>query len=370
MYRNVAIKVFSADVTRTTAARQAYHREVRAAARLNHPNIVTAFDANEIGNRFYLVMEYVDGPTVDALVKQRGPLPWPEACELVRQIAVGLQHAHERGMVHRDIKPANLLVAQASPSMPGCVVKIADFGIARLIPVEPPTSGPTAGLTGTPDYVAPEQAYNSQTADHRADLYSLGCVFYFLLAGQPPFPGGTSAEKVRRHQFEQPLPIERLQPNLPPQVSEIVGRLLAKDPNQRIATAAGLAARLDGLAAAAVVRDDGGQVNFELPPVQPGPYSFTSGYLTGVHALPQTGTEHAAETTPWSQLTDEIAEASVTTDPSLEVTPFESPPNRKAVRAANRPRGLSPVILLSFCGAILLGAVATLGVFLRLMGKS
>src|SRR6185312_16127521 len=110
----------------------------------------------------YLVMEFVEGPTLDALVRQRGPLPVAEACELVRQVAVGLQHAHEQGMVHRDIKPANLLVAKASPSMPGCVVKIADFGIAKLSAPASTSLPSVPGLTGTPDYVAPEQAYNPQ----------------------------------------------------------------------------------------------------------------------------------------------------------------------------------------------------------------
>ncbi|HXD86079.1 MAG TPA: serine/threonine-protein kinase [Urbifossiella sp.] len=364
MHRNVAIKVFSADITRTAATRQAFHREVRAAARLNHPNIVTAFDANEIGDRFYLVMEFVDGPTVDEMVRKRGPLPWPEACELVRQIAVGLQHAHERGMVHRDIKPANLLVAKASPSMPGCVVKIADFGIARIATSEARTTATVvAGLTGTPDYVAPEQAYNPHAADHRADLYSLGCVFYFLLCGKPPFPGGTTADKVRRHQLEQPTPIEKLRADLPPPVAEIVNRLLAKDPNQRIATAAGVAARLDGLAASAVVREDGGQVNFELPPVQPGPYSFTSGYLTGMHSV----ADQATETTPWSQLTDEM-QTEDATDPAQEATPFQAPVSSKSVRAARRRRGTSPLIVLSVCGAIVGACILALGYFIRMMG--
>src|SRR6185312_979063 len=118
----------------------------------------------------YLVMEFVEGPTLDALVRQRGPLPVAEACELVRQVAVGLQHAHEQGMVHRDLKPANLLVARASKTLPGCVVKIADFGIARLIHATTPPQTGKAAIVGTADYVAPEQAYNPQLADHRADL--------------------------------------------------------------------------------------------------------------------------------------------------------------------------------------------------------
>ena len=376
MNRTVAIKVFSPDVTRSAVARQAFQREVQAAARLNHPNIVTAFDANEVGNRFYLVMEFVDGPTVEALVRKRGPLPWPEACELIRQVAVGLQHAHEQGMVHRDIKPANLLVARASPSMPDCVVKIADFGIAKLSVTPAPVAVPPApGLTGTPDFVAPEQAYNPQFADHRADLYSLGCVFYFLLAGRPPFPGGTTVEKVRRHQFEVPMPIERVRPDLPPAVAELVARLLEKDPKRRYSTASEMASRLDGLSAGSTAaNEEGDRINFELPPVQPGPYSFASSYLSGIHTAPRSGrhpvvsaADGGAETSPWCQLTDEIVHASGTAEMSLEETPFVAPARARTRRI--HTHGLPTLLVLTLCGAVVLATLLGLSFLLKLAGK-
>lgn len=361
MNRPVAIKVLRPELTRTGAARQALQREVKAAARLNHPNIVTAYDANEHGDRFYLVMEFVDGPTMEALVRERGPLPVAEACELVRQVAVGLQHAHERGMVHRDIKPANLLVGRASKTLPGCVVKIADFGIARLSP----GPGTAAGLVGTPDYVAPEQAANPQAADHRADLYSLGCVFYFLLAGAVPFPGGTAAEKVRRHQSAAPVPVEQARPDVPPAVAEIVARLLAKNPNQRFQSAAGLAARLDGLAAGAVVDDTGGVVSFELPAV-------TAGYLSGAQATTPLGpvAETGAETSPWAELTDEIVDAGPTAEVALGDTPVIAPPAARASpRAAKRAVGVSPVALAALSGTAVVASVAAIGFLLRVLAK-
>lgn len=372
MNRTVAIKVLSADVTRSEQARYAFQREVRAAARLNHPHIVTAYDANEVGDRFYLVMEFVDGPTVETLIRERGPLPWPEACELVRQVAVGLQHAHEQGMVHRDIKPANLLVTKPTHATPGCMVKIADFGIAKLSPAAATRLPRVAGLTGTPDYVAPEQATHPQAVDHRADLYSLGCVFYFLLTGQPPFPGGNTEEKIHRHRFEPPAPIEYTRADVPQPVAEIVMRLLMKDPNQRIATAAGVAARLDGLAAAAVAQDDGEMINFELPAVQPGPYSFASGYLTGMHAAPRSG-RHAvyptaplvgtAETSPWSELTDEVIGAAPTVDGSIEDTPFTPPLRRRHFRSS--PTRLSLLTIFFLCGAVVLTTLLAVSFFLR-----
>ena len=357
MNRLVALKVLSPDATRTAAAREGFQREVRAAARLNHPNIVTAYDANEVGDRFYLVLEYVDGPNLDTLVRGRGPLPVGEACEMVRQAACGLQHAHELGMVHRDVKPANLLAAQPSRAMPGCVVKIADFGIAR---VAPPSPGPAAagrgGLLGTADYVAPEQAHDPRTADHRADLYALGGVFYFLLTGRPPFPDGDAADKVRRHLLEQPVPVNRRRPDVPPAVAEIVHRLLAKDPNARYQSAAAVASRLDVLAAAAVAADDpAGLVSFDLPAVQSGQYSFTAGFLSGLHPVP------AADTSPWAQLTDDATQAAIGTMPhALELTPV-------AVRTGKRkPARARPVwTLAAVCGGLFVLAVAVAVVVLR-----
>ncbi|MDB5311635.1 MAG: prkC 39 [Gemmataceae bacterium] len=390
MNRAVAIKVLSADLTRTAAARETFRREIRAAARLNHPNIVTAYDANEVGERSYLVLEFVDGPTMDALVRQRGPLPIGEACELVRQAAVGLQNAHEQGMIHRDVKPANLLVARASKTLPGCVVKIADFGIARLAPV--PRDGPAGhrpggtNLVGTPDYVAPEQAHNPHLSDHRADLYSLGCVFYFLLTGRPPFPGGTAETKIRRHQFEAPVPVDRVRADVPPAVAEIVARLLAKDPNSRFQSASGLAARLDGMAAQAVALDEDELVSFELPAVQPGSYSFTSGDLTGMHStlphyqavghatLPANGGSEGTETSPWTQLTDDLTEAAVgTANLGTAATPVVSPPSvRRPVKPPaplERARGPSAVTIFALCGTVVLSCMLFVGYVLRGMAR-
>lgn len=362
MNRAVAVKVLNADVTRTATAREGFQREVRAAAKLNHPNIVTAYDANALGDRFYLVLEFVDGPNLDTLARARGPLPVGEACEIIRQVACGLQHAHEQGMVHRDIKPANLLAAKPSRSLPGCVVKIADFGIAR---VAPPSEGVAAvgqnGILGTPDFIAPEQARDPRTADHRADLYSLGCVFYFLLAGRPPYPVGTAAEKVRWHQTEYPVPVNHLRPDVPPVVAEVVGRLLAKDPNARYQTAAQVATRLNALSATAVAGEEkSGVVCFDLPKAQPGPYSFGTG-LTGMNPIP------AAETSPWAQLTEDPTQATTgTIPPDLTITPVAV---RKRSRTEPASRGVSVWTLAAVCGVAFLAVVAIGGLILRAAGR-
>jgi eukaryotic-like serine/threonine-protein kinase len=244
MGRTVAIKVLAPQHTKTEKARQLFMREVRAAGKLMHPNIVTAHDANEIDGRHYLVMEFIDGPNLDQLVRDRGPLPIGLACDIARQAASGLQCAFEQGMVHRDIKPSNLLLQRTGTTLSsGYLVKILDFGLARLGDTsEVGHSITTSGnvIMGTPDYLSPEQARDLHLVDIRSDLYSLGCTFYFLLTGQVPFPGGTTVEKLTRHTQDEPLPLEQLRPDLPQDVADIVQCLLAKNPVHRYQTPAEL----------------------------------------------------------------------------------------------------------------------------------
>ena len=218
-------------------------------------------------HRTYLVMEYVNGPNLHQLVRRSWPLPVGMACEYIRQVAHGLHYAHLKGMVHRDIKPANLLLQTESFAVPGSasegvpVVKISDFGVARLI--GPGSGGSDHGTTetignvlmGTPDYVAPEQASDARKADHRSDLYSLGCTFYYLLAGRPPFAGGNTLEKLVRHATEDAPELERLRPEVPPPLAALVRRLMAKRPEERYGTAAELAAALEPFCGAPLLFD-------------------------------------------------------------------------------------------------------------------
>jgi serine/threonine protein kinase len=253
MNRIVALKVVTSQLVKTEQGRQLFMREVRAAARLMHPNIVTAYDANQISDRHFMVMEFVDGPNLEQLVREQGPLPVGQACDFVRQAAQGLQFALENHIVHRDIKPANLLVQRASGSARDtqCIVKILDFGLARLHQRNPNDEpGSQTILTkantvmGTPDFLSPEQARDLHKVDIRSDLYSLGCTFYYLLTGRLPFPGGTTLEKLVRHGTEEPTPVESLRPEVPAAVAAIVRRLMAKQPAERFQTPAELAAAL------------------------------------------------------------------------------------------------------------------------------
>jgi serine/threonine protein kinase len=253
MGRVVAVKVLAPNLMKTSRASDLFLREVRAASKLVHPNIVSALDANQVGGRYFLVMEYIDGPNLDQLVAEQGPLPVGQSCDFIRQAAEGLQCAFNLGMVHRDIKPANLLLhRKADGATTHGVVKLTDFGIARLN-----EGGSLAGMEGdgtiltkentvmgTPDYLSPEQARDLHNTDIRSDLYSLGCTFYFLLTGRVPFPGGTMLEKLVRHGVKEPVPVERLRSDLPAGVAEIVRRLMAKDPAARFQTPAELSEAL------------------------------------------------------------------------------------------------------------------------------
>jgi serine/threonine protein kinase len=251
MERTVALKVINRELTGDTAAIKRFQREVKAVARLNHPNIVTAFDAEQAGDTHFLVMEYVRGQSLARLVGERGPLSVATACDCIRQAASGLQHAHELGHIHRDIKPQNLMLT------PEGQVKILDFGLARLATerraeeahatdAAPSKLGGAHSLAGflthagvvmgTPDYIAPEQVADPRLADIRADIYSLGCTFYHLLTGRVPFSGGSVVDKLMAHQEQAPRPVTEHRQDVPREVVGILERMLAKRPEDRYQT--------------------------------------------------------------------------------------------------------------------------------------
>ncbi|MCI0463792.1 MAG: serine/threonine protein kinase [Gemmataceae bacterium] len=246
MKRVVALKLLSLPWRPDAPTLGRFYQEVQVASQLCHPHIVTVYDADEVDGVPFLVMEYVEGVDLERFVQEEGPLPLALACECIRQVALGLQHAHERGFVHGDIKPSNLLLQPGV--LEGCpLVKILDFGLARLAgtPLVDthtfPRNPAEESFAGTPDFLAPEQARSDQTADIRSDLYSLGCTFYYLLTGHVPYPGGSIAEKLLRHQLDPATPVTQWQAETPPEIAIVVHRLLAKDPAERFALPADLA---------------------------------------------------------------------------------------------------------------------------------
>jgi tRNA A-37 threonylcarbamoyl transferase component Bud32 len=253
--RIVALKVIRKERLIHPEVVRRFRREAQAAARLSHPNIVAVYESDLAGDTHFLAMEYVPGITLQRLVEQSGPLAVALACDVVRQTALGLQHAAEQALVHRDVKPANLMLVTgpgaALPARP--VVKILDMGVARLYQLRDLPEDSLTTLTrdgaviGTPDFVAPEQLEDPHTADIRADLYSLGCTFYFLLCGQVPFPGGTLLQKLDRQRWQTPPSVDQLRREVPAGVAAVVRRLMAKHPDDRYRTPGELAAALEQL---------------------------------------------------------------------------------------------------------------------------
>ncbi len=239
--QTVALKVIRAELLNNPEALGRFQREVHAATRLSHPNIVKAFDTPQIGRTHFLAMEFIEGTDLQKLVQLSGPLPLPYACEYIRQAAQALQHAHESGLVHRDIKPGNLLLVQ-SPGLPEHgLIKLLDLGLSRMRAAAPAaevqrTLTFKGSVIGTADYLAPEQATDARNVDIRADIYSLGCTFYFLLAGQTPYPGGSALQKIYRHETAEPKPIEEPRPDATPDLAAIVRKMMAKKPADRYQT--------------------------------------------------------------------------------------------------------------------------------------
>jgi serine/threonine-protein kinase len=232
LHRRVAIKVLPPKLAADKSWVNRFYREARAAAALDHPNVVHAYDVAFDNGAHFLVLEYVPGKTLqDALSESGGRLPISRACGYIAQVAAGLQHAHEKGVSHRDIKPANLLVSDDG------TVKILDMGLARFF--QSPIAGhdPEHGIVmGTTDYIAPEQATACSQADHRVDIYSLGATFYHLVTGQPPFEGSTAA-KLIAHQLHDVPTAHEVRADVPERISGIIARMMAKAPADRYQTA-------------------------------------------------------------------------------------------------------------------------------------
>ena len=263
----VAIKVLPPSRARSPQLLARFQREAQLSLRLKHPNVVRSFQVGEANGVHYLVMEHLDGETLEEVLRRRRALPVEEAVRLAHQTLLGLQHIHEQGMVHRDIKPANLFlsVVRGTPSAakekdgPGGTdyqVKILDIGLAREFFEESPLPEAKQGgldltaegvLLGTPDYLAPEQARDPRRSDIRADIYSVGCVLYHMLTGQTPFPDKNLFNQIVRHATEVYRPVREFNASIPEGLEQIVSWMMAKQPDQRYPTPARAAQALEVL---------------------------------------------------------------------------------------------------------------------------
>lgn len=219
-----------------------FRREMELGRRLAHPNVTKTLDAGTINGVHYIAMEYVPGESLRRLVSRTGPLPAGEAARIFADVAAGLAHAHERGLIHRDLKPSNIMVT------PEGTAKILDLGLAILMNEETPADCRVVGgegyILGTMDYIAPEQTENARNVGPAADIYALGASLYLTVTGVPPFPGGSSKQKMRWHRNEPPPSVCTLNPSVPPEFAALIESLLAKRPEDRPASAADVQAKL------------------------------------------------------------------------------------------------------------------------------
>jgi eukaryotic-like serine/threonine-protein kinase len=262
MGRLAAIKVIAPQIASRASSIARFHREMRLIGRLDHPNVVRAFDADQAaGDQLYIVMEYVPGRSLDHVLEDRGPLAAAEVVDYMAQAALGLAHAHERGIVHRDVKPSNLLLSD------GGQVKVLDLGLSALMEADSRASFATAAglIVGTANYMSPEQAV-STTVDGRSDLFSLGCTMYHLLSGRVPFPGDTLAECLALRIKGPPPPITDFRPDLSPRLTQLLEKLMSRRPEDRFQTAAEAALALRTLA-----NQEAGALSPPRPTPQPVP---------------------------------------------------------------------------------------------------
>ncbi len=246
--RELALKVLTPDMAAKPAMLERFKREAKHAAKLRHDNIVTIYEFGESNGTYFIAMEFVDGIDLHEFITKKKGLEPEESRQIMLQAVKALQHAHNHGIIHRDIKPSNFLLTRKNGRV---VVKMTDMGLAREVNNEEFRVTRAGTTVGTVDYIAPEQARDSGSADIRSDLYSLGCTWFHMLTGKPPFPEGGLAERLCKHMMDAPPDVRKFNPRISRELSAILNKLLAKNPDDRYQTPAELLAVLNTLTAVA-----------------------------------------------------------------------------------------------------------------------
>src|SRR4051794_30109777 len=227
--RRVALKILSPERMNNPRAIARFQREARVGAQLQHENLVRIYDEGEANGKCYLVMEYIQGKNIGAIIAENGPIPPATAARLARQVPLGLEHAQQKGLIHREVNPYNILVTRDG------VAKLTDLGLA-IDQAEQAQVTREGATVGTFDYISPEQAKHSHSVDTRSDIYSLGCTLYHMLSGQVPFPSPSLPEKLFAHQAVDPEPLSKRVAGIPPGLARVVEKMMRKSPDERYPT--------------------------------------------------------------------------------------------------------------------------------------
>ena len=334
MGRIVAVKVLPASKA-TPEATASFMHEIRAQARLNHENLVQAYDAGKDGGVCFLVTEYVPGTDLRKYVRQHGPLSVRAASTIITQAANGLGHAHEQGLIHRDVKPGNLLVT------PEGITKVSDLGLAGWL--NDTEVDPRAGkIVGTADYLSPEQILTPRKVTATTDIYALGCTLYYAVTGKVPFPGGTTRDKARRHLEDTPLHPRRLNPDLADSFVEVIAGMMEKDPAKRFQTTAEVVRRLTPWA----------EDRVDAPLDEPAPERDGPAFSSIPQLEDNDGEEFVAlPETDW-QLEDGLSQGSQGTEPFAALDEDTVPAKSDTWLAPPRSRASNETVLLVTVGGL------------------
>jgi serine/threonine protein kinase len=365
MGRDEVLKVMGREIIGRPGVLDRFIREIRAVAKLRHANIVAAYSAVRLGESIVFSMEYVEGLDLSKMVKLKGPMPVAHACSFIYQAALGLQHAHEEGLVHRDIKPGNLMLSRKGDK---AIVKILDFGLSKVTREAQIDTRLTheGQALGTPDFIAPEQILDAQSADIRADIYSLGATLYYLLAGRPPFQATSLYDMYQAHISRDADPLNLIRPDVPAELAALVAKMMVKDPARRFQTPGEVAQTLIRFFRPSAAQRSGSSVEVsQINPQTPQTRVSAAGFMptqpaTPVDApVPRTSSRTGADGVAWESLI-EIKDD----EPLVDVV--KPRPAKPKPSAAEEPIRRPPWGWLSVAAvALLLGLFAVWAVVLR-----
>lgn len=361
MGRDEVLKVMSRQIMERPGALDRFLREIRAVAKLRHANIVTAYSALRIGESIVFAMEYVDGLDLSRVVKAKGPLPVGHACLFAHQAALGLQHAHEEGLVHRDIKPSNLMLSRKGDK---ATIKVLDFGLSKATREENVDGGLTSvgQALGTPDYIAPEQIIDAQTADIRADIYSLGATLYCLLSGRPPFMATSLYDMYQAHISRDADPLNLMRPEVPVELAALVAKMMAKEPERRFQTPGAAAEALTRFFKKPSAYPDASSANVlhtgplasQAESSLAGPPQPQLATAAGSSAAPIAKSSESAEGVAWESMFEIVEEERPVGSPKQKRGTSKSSPSQGSVR---RPPWMRPAVAAAMLGVLALGVV-------------